>query len=67
MSVRPPLDPKTRSVDLLMHPRPGVSALARAGLIDDLESLLGRRVDVVADQGIHWLIRPQVLFETLDL
>ena len=54
-------------VDLLVHARHGVSAFSRAGLVDDLQSLLGRRVDVVEDRGIHWLIRPQVMFEAVDL
>ncbi|MCI4323494.1 MAG: nucleotidyltransferase domain-containing protein [Thermoplasmata archaeon] len=54
-------------VDFLVARRPGASMLDRAGLEIDLEGLLGRTVDVVTDEGLHWLVRPQVLFEAVEL
>jgi len=37
------------------------------GLVVDLEELLGRHVQVVTDQGLHDLIREQVLSEAVPL
>ena len=33
----------------------------------DLQQLLGRDVDVVTEQGLHWYIREQVLAEAMNL
>ena len=33
------------------------------GLIADLEDLLGRRVDIVTEDALHWYIRDRVLKE----
>jgi predicted nucleotidyltransferase len=41
--------------------------LDRAALAADLEKILGRRVDVVPEEALHWLVRPQVLFEAVPL
>jgi hypothetical protein len=38
-----------------------------AGLIVDLEELLGRKVDVVTEKGLHWYIRERVLAEAVSL
>lgn len=54
-------------VDLLVDRQPGTSLLERAALVDDLERMLGRRVDVVPEEALHWLVRPQVLFEARAL
>ncbi len=54
-------------VDLLVEFADGASILDRAGLILDLEDLLHRKVDVVAEPGLHWFARPQVLFEAVPL
>jgi uncharacterized protein len=32
-------------------------------LLADLEDLLGRRVDVVTEDGLHWYIREKVIKE----
>lgn len=50
-------------VDLLVDLDPGRSALDLAGLTLDLEELLGRRVDIVTEAGLHWFIRDRVLRE----
>jgi uncharacterized protein len=54
-------------VDLLVNRQPKTSLLDRAALVDDLERLLGRPVDIVPDASLHWLVRPQVLFEAVPL
>lgn len=37
------------------------------GLLADLEELLGRKVDVVTENGLHWYIRERVLKEAVPL
>ncbi len=54
-------------VDLLVTLAPGTSALALGGLLMDAEQLLGRRVDVVTEAGLHPGLRAQVLAEAVAL
>ena len=54
-------------IDLLVDFEEGASALDQVGLIQDLEKLFRRKVDVAEPSGLHWLIRPQVLFEAVRL
>jgi predicted nucleotidyltransferase len=54
-------------VDLLVSLAPGTSALALGGLLLDAEELLGRRVDVVTEQGLHPALRDQVLHDAVPL
>lgn len=59
------------------NPRSDVDLLVRFGnrsdlfdhmhLEEELGALLGRRVDVVTEEGLHPLVRPQVLFEAIPL
>ena len=58
---------KRSDVDLLVDRDEGASLLDRAALTGILEGLLGRRVDIVPEESLHWLIRPQVLFEAVPL
>ncbi|WP_373478298.1 nucleotidyltransferase family protein [Geminocystis sp.] len=44
-----------------------ISSWFPAGLIVDLEKLLGRKVDVVTEKGLHWYIRERVLTEAVSL
>ncbi|HTT25450.1 MAG TPA: nucleotidyltransferase domain-containing protein [Thermoplasmata archaeon] len=53
--------------DLLADRVPGTSLLERAALITELEGILHRRVDVVPEESLHWLARPQILFEAVAL
>jgi predicted nucleotidyltransferase len=46
---------------------PEASAFDQMKLIADLEDLFGRTVDVAEPQGLHWLARPQVLFEAVPI
>jgi hypothetical protein len=50
-------------VDFLVDLEPDRSLFDVGGLLMDLQSLLGRRVDVVTEKGLHWYIRGRVLAE----
>lgn len=45
----------------------GRSLLDQVGLIQDLEDLLGCRVDVITEAGLHWYIRDRVRKEAKAL
>jgi hypothetical protein len=47
-------------VDLLVVAELVTSAWFPAGLIEDLEALLGRKVEVVTENALHWSIRDEV-------
>jgi predicted nucleotidyltransferase len=54
-------------VDLLVTPGPGCSLLDLGGLLEDLQDLLGCRVDLVPDDGLKPHLRERVLREALVL
>jgi uncharacterized protein len=54
-------------VDFLIDVEPVTSSWFPAGLIQDLESLLGRRVEVVTERGLNHLIRDEVLREAVPV
>jgi uncharacterized protein len=54
-------------IDLLVRPGPTTSAWFPVGLIEDLETLLGRKVDVVTENALHWTIRERILREARPL
>ena len=54
-------------IDLLIDTAPTTSSWFPAGLILDLEDLLGRRVEVVTEKGLHPYIRDRVLREAVPL
>lgn len=54
-------------VDLLVSPGPMTSAWFPAGLMLDLQELLGRKVDVVSENALHWYIRDRILSEAIPL
>ncbi len=54
-------------VDLLVGLAPGVSGLALGSLLLDAQDLLGRRVDVVTESGLHPALRERVMREALLL
>lgn len=54
-------------VDLLVTLLPGTSALALGGLLLDAQELLGRRVDVVTEAGLHPALRERVLAGAVPL
>ena len=54
-------------VDFLVEIEPGRSLMDLAGLHVDLEELLGRKVEVVPDDSIYWLLRRKILREAQPL
>jgi len=54
-------------IDFLVELEPDRSLLDHVGLIQELEEYLGKKVDVVTDNGLHWYIRDRVLREAVPL
>ncbi len=54
-------------VDFLVEAGPQLSPWFPGGLVSDLEALLGRRVDVVTDKGLHPYLRERILKEAVAL
>ncbi|HLG97550.1 MAG TPA: nucleotidyltransferase family protein [Bryobacteraceae bacterium] len=54
-------------LDLLVDAGPETSAWFPGGLIVDLEELLGRRVEVVTERGLHPLLRDSILREAVPI
>ncbi|MGB8170537.1 MAG: nucleotidyltransferase family protein [Chthoniobacteraceae bacterium] len=54
-------------VDLLVHFREGASLLDQVGFKQELETLLGCRVDIVSDRAINRHIRERVLHDAVPL
>jgi len=54
-------------IDILVTTGPRVSPWFPAGLILDLESLLGRSIDIVTESGLNPLLREEVLSEAVAL
>ena len=54
-------------VDFLVEMGPDRSLFDLGGLLMDLQALLGREVDVVTEQGLHWYIRDRVVQEAQSL
>jgi predicted nucleotidyltransferase len=54
-------------LDLLVEAGPNTSAFFPGGLLIDLEEALQRKVEVVEEQGLHHLLRGQVLEEAVPL
>ena len=54
-------------LDLLVELEEGRSLMDHVALLQDLEDLLGCRVDVVSEKALHWYIRNRVLAEAVPL
>ena len=54
-------------IDLLVDVGANRTPFFPGGLLADLEDLLGRRVDVVTEEGLHWYIREKVIKEAVPL
>ncbi|HLG20741.1 MAG TPA: nucleotidyltransferase family protein [Bdellovibrionota bacterium] len=54
-------------VDILVSMKPGRSYFDFVALWQDLEELLGRKVDVVSDRGISPYLRDRILSEARPL
>lgn len=54
-------------IDFLVEVGPHHSPFFPGGLLADLEELLGRKVDIVTEKGLHWYIHDRVLKEAVPL
>ena len=54
-------------IDFLVEFEPGRSLLDHSALTLDLQELLGRKADVVTEDGVYWLLRRRVLKEARAL
>ena len=58
---------ETSDVDLLIKTRPGCSLFDLGGFLEDLQDLLGCRVDLVTEDGLKPGLRERVLREAIPL
>ncbi|MBM3474825.1 MAG: nucleotidyltransferase family protein [Armatimonadetes bacterium] len=58
---------ESSDIDLLVELDPDRSLLDHVALVQDLQELLGRPVDVVTGAALHWYIRDRVLAEAVPL
>ena len=54
-------------LDVLVDMEPGRSLFDMGGFLVDLQDLLGCKVDVVTEKGLHWYVRTRVLEEAVPL
>jgi predicted nucleotidyltransferase len=54
---------KDSDIDFLVDLEKGRSLFDLGGLLMDLQDLLGRSVDVLTENGLHWYIKERVLSE----
>ena len=54
-------------LDLLVAWEPGRSLLDHAGLVQDLQELLGMKVHVGTEKSLHWYVRERILREAMPL
>ena len=54
-------------LDLLVTWEPGRSLLDHAGLVKDLEELLGVKVHIGTEKSLHWYVRERILREATPL
>ena len=54
-------------IDLVVDTMEDTSPWFPVGLIQELEDVLGRKVDVVTEDGIYWLLRRRILKEARPL
>lgn len=57
----------TSDIDFLVDASDTTSPWFPAGLVQELEGLLDRPVDVVTEQSLHWLLRRRILREAKPL
>ena len=54
-------------IDLLVELESGYSGLALGGFLMDVSELLGRKVDVVTEKGLHPKLRSKIVQQALPL
>jgi len=60
-------DQPESDIDFLVEMEPGRSLFDLADLTSDLRGLLGRKVDVVTESSLYWLLRRRILKEARPL
>jgi predicted nucleotidyltransferase len=58
---------ESSDIDFLVEMEPNRSLLDLGALLTDLRELMGRRVDVVSEKGLYWLLRRRILKEAKPL
>jgi len=58
---------ETSDIDFLVDMESDRSLLDVAALLADLRELLGRKVDVVSEKGLYWLLKRRILKEAKPL
>ncbi len=54
-------------LDILVAWEPGRSLMDHAGLVEDLQELLGMKVHVGTEKSLHWYVRDRILREAKPL
>ena len=54
-------------LDLLVAWEPGRSLMDHAGLVQDLQDLLGVKVHVGTEKSLHWYVRERIIREATPL
>jgi predicted nucleotidyltransferase len=54
-------------IDLLVNTTEQTSPWFPVGLKEELEELLGKKVDIVTEDGLYWLLRRRILNEAKPL
>jgi predicted nucleotidyltransferase len=54
-------------LDLLVAWEDGRSLMDHAGLVEDLQELLGMKVHLGTEKSLHWYVRDQILREAIPL
>jgi len=54
-------------IDLLVNTTEQTSPWFPVGLKEELEELLGKKVDIVTENGLYWLLRRRILNEAKPL
>jgi hypothetical protein len=54
-------------VDIIVDLEEGRSLFDLIALKNDLEELLGRKVDVVTEDSVHWYIKEKIIQEAIEI
>jgi len=60
-------DTAQSDIDLLVDLEKGRTLLDLGGALMKLQELLGRKVDIVTERGLHWYLRENILAEARPL
>ncbi len=58
---------ESSDVDFLIDLEPNKSLFELSALLVELEELLGRKVDLITEDSIYWLLRRRILKEAVPL